>query len=276
MLTSLDGSWCLVLGVSSGIGRGCAHALAAEGANIIGVYFGAGRASEAAEKVAAEIRSSGVEAHFFNSNAARRESRRTVTAAARELAGADGLRVVLHSLAFGSLLPYLTRPGWDRVLDQRQMEMTIDVMAHSLVYWVQDLVDGDLLPAGSKVFAMTSAGSSQALPSYGAVAAAKSALESHVRQLACELAPRGVAVNALRAGVTVTRALRRIPEHPEFVARAGRQNPHGRLTTPEDVGEAVVLLSRTDSSWVTGNVIGVDGGELVAAPGAWQLPEENP
>jgi NAD(P)-dependent dehydrogenase (short-subunit alcohol dehydrogenase family) len=74
-----------------------------------------------------------------------------------------------------------------------------------------------------------------------------------------------VAVNALRAGVTLTPSLERIPEHGALVAHAEACNPHGRLTTPEDVAEAVVLLSRTESSWVTGNVIGVDGGEMLTA-----------
>jgi NAD(P)-dependent dehydrogenase (short-subunit alcohol dehydrogenase family) len=145
-------------------------------------------------------------------------------------------------------------------------------MAHSLVYWVQDLHASGLLRPGAKVFAMTSAGTVQALPSYGAVSAAKVALEAHVRQLACELAPYRVAVNALRAGVTVTPALLRIPESADFVARGEVNNPHGRLTVPEDVAEAVALLSRTDSSWITGNTIGVDGGELHAAAGAWNRP----
>jgi enoyl-[acyl-carrier protein] reductase III len=276
MLISLKGSWGLVLGASSGIGRACALALAAEGVNVIGVHFGTAAAVAEADRLAGEIRAHGVQAHLFNANAARAATRDLVVRTVREVAGADGVRVLLHSIAFGSLLPYLPRAGWPDRMSQRQLEMTVDVMAHSLVYWVQDLVAAQMLPRGAKVFAMTSAGSAQVLPSYGAVAAAKCALESHVRQLACELAPLGVAVNALRAGVTVTQALRRIPEHPTFVAQAGSRNPHGRLTTPQDVGEAVVLLSRTDSSWITGNVIGVDGGELIAADGAWHAAAAAP
>src|SRR5205807_964922 len=89
----------------------------------------------------------------------------------------------------------------------------IGVMAHSLVYWVQDLVHRGLMRKGGKIFAMTSAGGTRVLPNYGAVSAAKAALESHVRQLAMELAPRGIAVNAIRAGVTDTPALRKIPGH---------------------------------------------------------------
>ncbi len=78
------------------------------------------------------------------------------------------------------------------------MEMTLDVMANSLVYWVQDLVHAGLLMRGSKVFSMTSSGSHRVIIGYGAVSAAKAALESHTRQLALELAPKGITVNAFK------------------------------------------------------------------------------
>jgi enoyl-[acyl-carrier-protein] reductase (NADH) len=138
-------------------------------------------------------------------------------------------------------------------------------MANSLVYWVQDLVRGGFLERGSKVYAMTSEGSSRVIPSYGVVSAAKAALESHCRQLAMEFARRGdgVAVNAIRAGVTDTPALRKIPEAARMVQVTLDRNAHGRLTTTQDVADAIVSLSATDSDWVSGNIIGVDGAEFV-------------
>src|SRR5437773_2399041 len=98
-----------------------------------------------------------------------------------------------------------------------------------------------------------------------AVAVAKAALEAYVRQLAFELARSGVAVNAIRAGVTLTPALRKIPGHERIVQRAQEINPHGRLTTPEDVAQAIALMCRAPSTWITGNVIGVDGGEYFSS-----------
>jgi enoyl-[acyl-carrier-protein] reductase (NADH) len=117
---------------------------------------------------------------------------------------------------------------------------------------------------GGRIYAMTSSGSVRVLPSYGAVSAAKAALESHVRQLAAELAPRGITVNAIRAGVTATPAAQKIPEYARLEAKALRTNPSGRLTTPEDVARAIAVLSHPDTQWITGNVIGVDGGEDIA------------
>jgi len=118
-----------------------------------------------------------------------------------------------------------------------------------------------LLNKGAKLFAMTSAGGHRVWPAYGAVSAAKAALESHVRQLAVELAPYGVSVNALQAGVTDTPAARKIPGSEQMFARASESNPGKRLTTPEDVAQILVALSLCESTWATGNVVRIDGGE---------------
>jgi len=150
-------------------------------------------------------------------------------------------------------------------VSQRQMEMTLDVMANSLAYWVQDLVALGLMRRGSRVFAMTSSGSTRVIKNYGPVSAAKAALESHVRQLACELASRGIAVNAIRAGITDTPAMRKIAGAVELYERAQVQNPSGRATTVEDVAKAIAALTDERLYWMTGNVIGVDGGEEITA-----------
>ena len=173
--------------------------------------------------------------------------------------------MLLHSLAFGTLKPFLA-PDPDAAISRKNMEMTLDVMANSLVYWAQDLWRGGFLEAGSKIYAMTSEGSTRVIDSYGAVSAAKSALESHCRQLAMEFARRhaDVAVNAIRAGVTVTPALMQIPEHDALIDHATKRNPSGRMTTVGDVASVIVRLSQDGTSWVTGNVIGVDGGEFIS------------
>jgi enoyl-[acyl-carrier protein] reductase III len=263
MFISLEGTWCLVLGCSSGMGKATAQAMAREGANVVGVHFDTAEMQASVDALVDELRAYGVQAHFFNTNAASPSTRAKLVPRIAELTGGVGVRVLLHSLAFGSLVPFLACGEPTEGVTSRQMDMTLSVMAHSLVYWVQDLVAARLLLPGAKVFAMTSAGDLKVSLNYGAVSAAKCALESHVRQLALELAPAGVAVNALRAGVTVTPALVRIPGHEQMLDRARSSNPHGRLTRPEDVADAVVLLASSDSSWVTGNVIGVDGGEIL-------------
>ena len=86
-----------------------------------------------------------------------------------------------------------------------------------------------------------------------------------MRQLAVELGPRGITVNALRAGVTDTPALRKIPGHERMMETARALNPGGRLTRPDDVAGLVGLLLDAKAGWVSGSVIGVDGGEDIAA-----------
>ena len=262
--------WALILGASSGMGEAAALALARAGYRIVGIHLDFRAGLHHVTEIRHAIRAAGSEAVFINMNAADDHKRAAAIgrieerfAVSRAEGGHPHLRVVMHSLAFGSLVPFLADNPEGR-LSRKQMEMTIDVMASSLVYWVQDLWQAGLLERGSKVYAMTSEGSARTIPSYGAVSAAKAALESNCRQLSMELArlDAGVAVNAIRAGVTETPALRRIPEAARVIEHTLVRNPHGRLTTVDDVADALVALAATDSDWISGNVINVDGGEF--------------
>jgi enoyl-[acyl-carrier protein] reductase III len=263
--------WALILGASSGMGEATARALAADGYNIAGIHLDFRAAIQHVEELKADLAKLGRDVLYINMNAADDEKR---AAAIAELgqrfeparaAGRDPyVRVVMHSLAFGSLVPFISEDPKGGV-DRKKMEMTQDVMANSLVYWVQDLYRGGFLAEGSKVYAMTSEGSTRVVPSYGVVSSAKAALESHVRQLAMELGrlKSGVTVNAIRAGVTMTPALMKIPEHDMIIASATARNPTGRMTTTQDVANAIVALSGEGTGFISGEVIGVDGGEYV-------------
>lgn len=256
-----------MLGASSGFGEACSLALARAGWNIFGVHLDRKATQPNVDRIVAAIAATGRKAEYFNVNAAddgkRAEVIAAVTRTCGEAAPESRVGVLLHSLAFGTLKPFFggTR---EASISKAQLEMTLDVMANSLVYWTQDLFVGGLLAPGARIFAMTSAGDHIVWPSYGAVSAAKAALESYVRQLAVELAPHRVAVNALRAGVTDTPALRKIPGNEAMIQRVVAMHPAGRLTTPSDVAGALVALCTGETGWVSGNVIGVDGAEDVA------------
>jgi enoyl-[acyl-carrier protein] reductase III len=269
--------WALILGASSGFGAATARSFARAGYGIVGVHLDLRATRAAAEAVRDEIAQIGVPVVFHNVNAADEERRREVVADTRRrfderrAAGSDPfIAAFLHSLAFGTTLSYISTDPNEREVSQRQLEMTADVMAHSMVYWVHDIFHAGLLANGSRLFAMTSEGAQRVVPTYGPVSAAKAALESHCRQLALELMPHGITVNAIRAGVTDTPALRRIPGHQGLVDAATARNPAGRMTTPEDVGEALVALASPRLYWMTGNTIGIDGGEMMGA----RRPEE--
>ncbi|MBI5367550.1 MAG: SDR family oxidoreductase [Planctomycetes bacterium] len=258
--------WALILGASSGFGEACALELAGAGLDILGVHLDRRETLPNAERIAGEIRGQGRKALFVNMNAADPDKRKE----ALDLLAAEGtvdgappcVRVLLHSLAFGTLLPYFGEKP-EAEINPKQMDMTLNVMAHSLVWWTQDLVRRKLLRDGSRIFAMTSAGSSRIWKSYGAVSAAKSALESHIRQIAYELSAQGITANAIRAGVTDTPALRKIPGHEAMIDAMRKGNPGGRTTTPQDIARALVAFAQPGTRWLTGNVLGVDGGEIL-------------
>ncbi|HWP36480.1 MAG TPA: SDR family oxidoreductase [Gemmatimonadales bacterium] len=253
--------WALVLGASSGFGEACSRALARAGYDIAGVHLDRKAGIAHVEEIKTAVMALGRRALFFNVNAADDGKRREVLDALEAACAETGARVavLMHSLAFGTLKPYVAGDA----LTRANIEMTLDVMAHSLVYWTQDLMKRQLMGRGGRIFSMTSSGSTRVIPSYGAVSAAKCALESHTRQLAMELAPYGITVNALRGGVTRTPAAEKIPGSAELFEQAARRNPHKRLTTPEDVAQAVVALCNPGTDWITGNVVNVDGGEEV-------------
>ena len=256
----LKGKWALILGASSGFGAATSRELAKRGMHIIGVHLDRRAALAGIEELVKSLQDQGVQTHFFNVNAADPLKRQEVLDQIQPKLGGAMITVLMHSLAFGTLKPYLTADPKEQ-LTKDQMEMTLDVMANSLVYWVQDLVGRKLFGKGSRVFAMTSSGGTRVWPTYGAVSAAKAALESHIRQLAMELAPYGATANAVRAGVTDTPALRKIPGNEQMMEFSKVRNPHHRLTAPEDVAQAIAVLANSGADWVTGNTIGVDGGE---------------
>lgn len=253
--------WALILGASSGFGEATAIKLAEDGYNIIGVHLDRQATMHNVERIKSEIKSAGAKSIFFNCNAADEGKRKEVIHELSILAqGKPIVKVVMHSLAFGTLKNFIGRDG-EQPITKAQMEMTLDVMAHSLVYWVQDLAANGLLADKVRIFAMTSSGSHSAIPYYGAVSAAKAALESHVRQLACELGFLNASVNAIMAGVTDTPALRKIPGNTEMIEVAKRKNPRNRLTTPQDVAKVISVLCQDGAEWISGGLIHADGGE---------------
>jgi NAD(P)-dependent dehydrogenase (short-subunit alcohol dehydrogenase family) len=165
--------WALVLGASSGFGEAASLAFADAGLSVIGVHLDRKATLPNAERIAAEVRRRGREALFFNVNAADADRRAEVLEGVQRSLDERGeppgrVRVLLHSLAFGTLRPYIAEPVKEAV-SKDQIDMTLDVMAHSLVYWTQDVVARGLMGEGGRIFAMTSGGGTRVLPNYGPV-----------------------------------------------------------------------------------------------------------
>lgn len=261
-----NNSYALILGASSGFGKAISLTLARDGINIIGVHLDRATTMPDVLKEIEEINSNGVEAHFFNINAADPNKRKDTLNSIEQIfkdKDSPSIRILVHSLAFGTLKKFID-DDINNMMNQKQLEMTIDVMANSLVYWTQDIIQRKLMKEGGKIYAMTSSGGSRVIEFYGAVSAAKACLESHVRQLALELGHKEIAVNALLAGVTDTPALRKIPQNNKIIDQALQRNPQGRLTKPEDIAYFILDNYKRKSHWMTGCVIHIDGGETIS------------
>jgi len=263
----------IILGSSSGFGRATALELASNGFNIFGIHLDFGKNKEKAAEIVEQIKAKGVKVKFYNANAADDMNRKDmIEDIKKELTDYENpkINVLVHSLAFGALGP-LIHEDPSKQLTRKKMDMTLNVMANSLLYWTQDIFHENLFAENSRIFALTSAGSSGVMMNYGGISVAKCALEAYVRQLAVELAKYKITVNALMPGTTNTPAGQVIPGFQQMLRFAKQINPNKRNTMPEDVARTIVLLSRENSYWITGQTIGVDGGEDIV----YFVPDEE-
>ena len=173
------------------------------------------------------------------------------------------VHVVMHSLAFGSLVPFIADDP-KAAVDRKKMEMTQDVMANSLVYWVQDLHRRGLIGKGSRIFAMTSEGSSRVVPSTACLVGQGGPREP--RSPAGDGAgPTGDRRHGQRdpGGRHRHPGPPKIPESQQMIDITMKRNPTGRMTTPQDVANAIVALSGPGTDFISGDIISVDGGEFI-------------
>ena len=248
----LRGQRALVTGSSRGIGRAIALSLADLGVDVAINFL---RNRRQAEATAQEISERGVRVLAVKGNVANHDH---VTRIFAEIDHAwGGLDILVSNAASGVLKPV-------EELSLHHFHWTMDINAAALLPLSQQFLK--LSSVGSKkLVAVSSLGATRAIQNYTAVGASKAALESMVRHMAAELAPRGVRVNAVSAGTVDTDALRHFPNRDELLEESARRTPAGRLLHPQDVANAVVFLCTEYASMIHGQTLMVDGGYSVKA-----------
>ena len=252
-------NWVLILGASTGHGGATAVRLAKDGYGILGFHFDRGDAKTEAEETISKVRElSGGECHYWNTNAAAEENMDKFIPKIKKIIGKKPLKLLLHSIAFGTTTNFFG----EKPVTQRQMDMTVNVMGNSLLYWTQKLHRACLLGQGSRIMGLTSVGNYMAMDGYGPVSVAKVAMEAIIRQIGWELGEHGITANAIQAGITPTRALTKITKKWEtWVENTKIRNPMRRTTTPEDVANTISLLLHPEADFINCSIIYCDGGE---------------
>jgi enoyl-[acyl-carrier protein] reductase III len=244
---SFEGASVLVTGGSRGIGKAIALRFATLGAGRVAIGYM--RGDTPAEETAAELRELGAEPVLVRGNVAS-------TRIAEQVAELGPLDVLVHAAATGVIR---------RALETEDKHWDWTLSANARAFLSLTRVAAPAMPSGSSIVAISSLGSTRVLEDYALVGASKAALEALVRYLAVELAPSGIRVNAVSAGVVETGALDHFPQK-EAMLEMGARNPVGRRVTPDDVAGCVTFLCSPEAEMIRGQTLVVDGGwSLLAA-----------
>ena len=249
----------MVLGGSSGLGLATAKRLAQAGYSILCIHRDRRVDMDRIKAEFSKIESLGLGFHSFNTDATNSSKQEALVEEIKAVLGKGKIAVLVHSIAKGNLKPMNSDQGPN--LQNQDFGLTINAMATSFYDWVRLVVEHELHSTDLRAIAFTSEGNTKAWEHYGAVSAAKAALEAIMRSIALEFAPIGIKANCIQAGVTDTPSFRRIPGSETLKESALQRKPNGRLTTPEDVATAAYLLSLPEASWINGTVVKADGGE---------------
>jgi enoyl-[acyl-carrier protein] reductase III len=239
---TFEGKSVLVTGGSRGIGKAIALRFAREGAARVAIGYL--RNDRAAEEAAAELRTAGTKPVLVRGNV----SSERVMEQVRELGPLDAL---VHNAATGVIRPALET-------EDKHWDWTMNANARALLALVRAAAPS--MPSGSSIVAISSLGSMRVLENYVLVGTSKAALESVVRYLAVELAPRGIRANTVSAGLVETGALAHFPNRDDMLDMGLARTPAGRLVEPEDVAGAVAFLCSPDAQMIRGHTLIVDGG----------------
>ena len=247
MTKPLQGKTALITGASRGIGRAIALDLASKGAHIVLNYV---RNEEAAKKTQGDLEKIGAKVLPFQANVGDPKAIEKLVAAAGKTFGS--IDILIHNAALGAFKPV-------HQLKINQWDLSFEINTRALLLLVQKALPW-MEKSGGSVVALSSLGSRQFIPNYGAIGISKAALENLVRYLAVELAPKKIQVNCVSGGLVDTDAIKFFPGYDEIKKEAIKITPAGRIAEPEDLAKVVAFLCLPESAWIYGQTIIADGG----------------
>lgn len=257
----------LVSGSGRGIGSVIAVHFARLGADLVVNYF---RNRQPAEETADSIRKLGRKALLIKANMGELDDiNRLFDRVEAEFGGLD---IYIHNAASGYNRPVMQQrlKGWN---------WTMNINARSLLFASQRAAPMMEKRGGGSIVSISSPGAGRVLPDYVVVGASKAAIEAVTRYLAVELAPKNIAVNAVSPGMVLTEALQHfemVRSDVHLAEKAQAITPAGRLVIPQDIANVVAFLCTPEASMIRGQVIAVDGGASLLAPGLGKPPEPVP
>lgn len=245
----------LVTGSSRGIGRAIALRLARGGADVVIHYR---RQTAAAEDTAAGIQALGRRALVVQGDLGDAAAVRQIFVRLRETFGA--LDIFVANAAATAFKPLLD-------MQPHHLDRTFAITVQNFLVAVQEAVP--LMHGRSgKIVTVSGIDARRYIPLHGALAAAKSALETLTAYLACELAPHGISVNGVNPGFVETDSAH---VFGDTVYRLLEKNistytPMKRLGTPDDIANVVAFLCSAEAAWICGQTLMVDGGLSLTSP----------
>lgn len=257
-----EGKTAWVVGGSRGIGRAAALALAEAGANVAV----SGRTIAAASETASAARESGVRALALALDVG---DAGACPAAAEEIVREFGRIDVV--VANAGISPYWTRA--ERVTPAMWDEL-MAVNLRGAFFAIQAAARHMLEQGAGSIVSVSSATAAVGVPRGLPYVATKGGMDSMIRSLAAEWAPRGVRVNGIAPGYVDTDLTHGMQDNAGLTRALLGDIPMGRMARPEEIAGAVVFLGSDAASYVTGQIFNVDGGFAVGRCGAFARPPQ--
>lgn len=251
MMFSLSGKKALVTGGSRGIGRGIVLVLASQGADVA-INFNS--QPEKAQAVAEEVKAMRRDGFCIKANVANMAEVQAMFTEIKNKWGKLDILVNNAGVVYMNSIDKITEEEWDK---------TLDINLKGQFFCTQEAIK--IMPAGGKIVSISSIASGGVGVGFGNIAhyaASKGGVIGMIEDLAIELGPRGINVNAIAPGVIETDMTIGILSDEQTKAGMLARIPKKRLGKPADIAAAAAFLASDEADYITGTVLYVDGGWL--------------